>query len=104
MSISCIVAVILQAGSPAFSWKAATPEACGMHTASLEKARIYACTGGGSGIITRHGTCVLRWGDQKKRYDLKSTTKSIGVTALGLALQDRKMRLGDKASAHHPSL
>jgi len=44
-----------------------------------------ALTGEGSGLITRHGRVVLAWGDPKKRYDLKSSTKSIGVTALGLA-------------------
>jgi Beta-lactamase len=41
-------------------------------------------------------------GDQKERYDLKSTTKSIGITALALAIQDGKLKLSDKAHKLHP--
>jgi CubicO group peptidase (beta-lactamase class C family) len=45
----------------------------------------------------------MRWGNQKQRYDLKSTTKAIGVTAIGLALQDGKIKsLGDLAKTYHP--
>lgn len=69
----------------------------------LQQARDYALTGGGSGYITRSGKLVLSWGDPKKRFDLKSTTKSFGVTALGLALKDGKIRLEDKAKQHHPT-
>jgi CubicO group peptidase (beta-lactamase class C family) len=46
----------------------------------------------------------MQWGDQKKRYDLKSTTKAIGVTAVGLALKDGKFNnLRDQAKKYHPS-
>lgn len=79
------------------------PEALGIDKAMLLKARDYALTGGGSGIILYGGSQVLSWGDLKKRYDLKSTTKSIGVTALGLALADGRMKLIDKAVGLHPS-
>ena len=65
----------------------------GMDTVKLEQARDYALTGGGSGYITRHGKLILTWGDLKQRYDLKSTTKSFGATALGLAIKDGKMRM-----------
>ena len=37
-------------------------------------------------------------------YDLKSTTKSFGSIALGLAIKDGKLRLEDKAKRHHPTL
>jgi CubicO group peptidase (beta-lactamase class C family) len=74
----------------------------GMDKAKLRQARQYALTGGGAGYITRHGKLVVSWGDPKKIYDLKSTTKSIGVTALGLAVKDRKIKLTDKAQDHHP--
>src|SRR5262249_43136963 len=39
-----------------------------------------------------------------RRYDLKSSTKSIGVTALGLAIQDGKVQLEDRARRHYPDL
>jgi CubicO group peptidase (beta-lactamase class C family) len=45
----------------------------------------------------------MSWGDAKKRFDLKSTTKSIGVTALGLAIGDGKLDLNDLARERYPS-
>ena len=75
---------------PMPEWKQARPSEVDMDGAQLHQARDYALTGGGSGIIVRHGKLVLSWGDTNRRYDLKSTTKSIGVTALGLAIADDK--------------
>ena len=46
----------------------------------------------------------MTWGSQSKTYDLKSTTKSIGMTAVGLAIKDGKMRLDDHARKHFPKL
>lgn len=89
---------------PSPDWTNVTPEEVGLDAEWLEQARDYALSGGGSGRITRHGKVVMTWGNQEKRYDLKSTTKSIGVTALGLALQDERISLDDPASDHHPSL
>ena len=86
------------------AWATASPADVGMDEALLKKARDYALSGGGSGYVTRHGKLVMRWGDPNRRYDLKSSTKSIGVTALGLAIADGKMALADKARKHHPSL
>lgn len=88
---------------PGDRWPTADPADVGMDAANLRQARDYALTGEGSGIITRHGRVVLTWGDQKQRYDLKSSTKSFGVTALGLALLDGKVELNDKATSHHPA-
>jgi CubicO group peptidase (beta-lactamase class C family) len=87
---------------PAAEWIKVEPAEVGMAAAHLEKARDYALTGGGSGYITRHGRLVMVWGDPTKKYDLKSTSKSIGVTALGLAVGDGKMALSDKAARFHP--
>ena len=87
---------------PVPEWERATPEEMGMDAAKLRQARDYALTGGGSGYITRGGKLVLAWGDPEKRYDLKSTTKSIGVTALGLAIKDGKLALDDRATERHP--
>ena len=84
---------------PLPAWTTAEPAAVGLDKQQLIKARDYALTGGGSGYITRGGKLVLSWGDVKQRYDLKSTTKSFGATALGLAILDGKIALTDKAAA-----
>ena len=89
---------------PGSQWERATPEQVGMDANTLAKSRDYALTGGGSGCITRHGRLVMQWGDQKHRYDLKSSTKAIGVTAVGLALKDGKIKsLQYHAIQYHPS-
>ncbi len=84
---------------PGRAWQERSPEAVGMDADLLGQARDFALTGGGSGIVTRHGYVVLRWGDQQQTYDLKSSTKAIGVTAVGLALADGKI-----ASLHGPAV
>src|SRR5687768_8699679 len=76
---------------PGAAWTTVAPAQAGMDASKLRQARDYALTGGGSGYVTRGGRLVLSWGDPKRRYDLKSTTKSIGVTALVLALADGKV-------------
>jgi CubicO group peptidase (beta-lactamase class C family) len=80
-----------------------SPSDVGMDKAKLDQARRYALMGVGSGFITRHGAPVMLWGDLARRYDLKSTTKSIGVTALGLAIADGKIKLSDQVVQHHPT-
>jgi len=88
---------------PGSSWERATPEQVGMDAEVLLKARDYALTGGGSGCVTRHGRLVMQWGEKKRRYDLKSSTKAIGVTAVGLAIKDGKIKsLQDPAKKYHP--
>lgn len=90
---------------PMPAWKQAIPEEMGMDAEVLEKAKDYALTGGGSGFVTRHGRVVIQWGDQKRRYDLKSSTKAIGVTAVGLALKDGKFKgLDESAKKYQPGL
>ncbi len=116
LRVALAFAVVLTAGGhlcgqeekrfvwPKDAWPTAKPEEVGLDANKLIKARDYAVTSGesgGSGYITRHGKLVLSWGDPHRRYDLKSTTKSIGVTALGLAISDGKIRLDDRASKHH---
>jgi CubicO group peptidase (beta-lactamase class C family) len=98
------IAVVLGANSvspaevwPMPDWERADPADLGLHQPGLERARDYALTGGGSGLIVRGGRLVLSWGDPRQRYDLKSSTKAIGVTALGLAIQDGKMAPADRA-------
>jgi CubicO group peptidase (beta-lactamase class C family) len=91
-------------GWPGPEWQRLTPAELGMDETKLLQARDYALTGGGSGYITRHGKLALAWGNPRQRYDLKSTTKSFGSVALGLAIKDGKLRLADKARRHHPTL
>jgi CubicO group peptidase (beta-lactamase class C family) len=87
---------------PMPAWKTAAPSEVGLDGARLAEAREYALTGGGSGYVVRHGRLVLNWGDPRQRYDLKSTTKSFGATALGLAILDGKLALTDRAHQRHP--
>lgn len=90
---------------PGASWDRVRPEQVGMDASLLQKARDYALTGDGSGCIIRHGRLVMQWGDQEHRYDLKSSTKAIGVTAVGLAIKDGKIEsLQDPAKKYHPSI
>ncbi len=88
---------------PGEEWTRVTPAEAGLDETKLLAARDYALTGDGSGCILRGGRLVLSWGDFKQRYDLKSTTKSFGAAALGLAIADGKMNLTDKARRHHPA-
>jgi len=88
---------------PGRKWPTASPAEVGLDAAQLAKAREYALSGGGSGCVVVRGRMVMTWGDQAALYDLKSTSKSIGVTLLGLALKDGKVRLDDLAKKHHPA-
>jgi CubicO group peptidase (beta-lactamase class C family) len=89
---------------PGREWTLVDPALVSVDAEGLEAARDYALSAGGSGCITRHGRLVMRWGDARRTYDLKSTSKSIGVTALGLAIADGKIALSDPAVRHHPDL
>ncbi len=73
----------------------------GMHLGLLREAAEYA---GGSGVVVRSGKLVYQWGDPDRLYDLKSTTKSIGSAALGLAIQDRLIKLEDRLIDHFPDI
>ncbi len=88
---------------PQAIWTVAEPSEAGLDGELLIAARDYALTGEGAGMIVRSGKVVMRWGDQRQKFDLKSSTKSIGLTALGLALADKKLSLDDLASHDHPS-
>jgi CubicO group peptidase (beta-lactamase class C family) len=90
---------------PTNGWPTATPAEMGMDETKLKQARDFAVSQGrGSGFITRGGKLVMSWGSSSQRYDLKSTTKSIGISALGLAIKDGLMNLSDQAQQHHASI
>jgi CubicO group peptidase (beta-lactamase class C family) len=77
-----------------------------MDIAKLDEARDYSIaagqTGDEAGIIARHGRVVYSWGNLFKRYEMKSTTKSMGGLAFLAALDDGKLALTDKASDRLP--
>lgn len=83
-------------------WPTAKPAEVGLEETKLAQARDYARTGGGSGCIIRHSKLIFAWGDQRQLYDLKSTTKSFGAAALGLAIGDGKVKLDDPAKKYFP--
>jgi CubicO group peptidase (beta-lactamase class C family) len=103
LTFHCICSHAADKVWPTSDWQRVDPGEVGLDKGSLEKARGYALTGGGSGYITRAGKIAMAWGDAEKLYDLKSTTKSFGATALGVAILDGKMALTDKAKQHHPT-
>ena len=87
---------------PNSGWRHIAPDQVQIDGTRLQEAADYALTGGGAGMIVRGGYVVHSWGDQTTRFDLKSTTKSIGGTALGLALADNMLLLTDAAQQHLP--
>ncbi len=103
LSLICLAASPAESAWPGDTWQQVEPAAVGMDGDTLRRARRYALSGGGSGYVTRHGKLVLAWGDLDHLYDLKSSTKSIGATALGLAITDGKMQLDAPAQRYHPT-
>lgn len=101
--IALLPAGLQAAGWPGKEWETSTPEALGLDATKLAQARDYALTGEGSGCVIYRGKLVLSWGDAAALYDLKSSSKSIGSSVLGLALKDGKLRLDDLAKDHHPA-
>lgn len=89
---------------PDRGWTRVASADVGMNQAKLDEASTYALTGGGSGIILRRGRLVHSWGDIDQRYDLKSTTKSMGGIALGLAIDEARVALGDLAKDRLPDI
>jgi CubicO group peptidase (beta-lactamase class C family) len=89
---------------PSTSWTIATPASQSMDATLLAQARDFALTYGGSGMIVRGGRQVLSWGSVTTRYDVKSSTKSIGSTVLGLAMSDGMLALDDLAQMHLPTV
>ncbi len=88
---------------PSPNWHDVDPISVGLDAKALTKAKRYSLSAGGSGIIIWQGNAVMRWGDQKLRYDIKSATKSFGSTMLGIAVKDTKVDLSDRAHELHHS-
>lgn len=86
-------------------WTRVAAADVGMDQALLEQAATYASTSGSvmpnsAGMIVRHGRIVHSWGNIDSRFDMKSTTKSIGGMALGLALEDGLVTMDSAAQGY----
>lgn len=89
---------------PDRGWMRAAPADVDMDAAPLTEAETYATRAGGAGLISRYGRIVHSWGNVDQRFEMKSTTKSIGSIALGLALDEGRVRLDDRAAMHLPTI
>ena len=89
---------------PDRGWLRVAPADVEMDTEPLAEAQAYAVQAGGSGLISRHGRIVYSWGSVDQRFDLKSVTKSIGSIALGLAMDEGRVRIEDRAAMHLPTI
>jgi CubicO group peptidase (beta-lactamase class C family) len=101
----------LDDNDPFHGWtKVNDPATVGMNQTGLDAAAAFAQAtpagaGPGNGMIVRHGQLVHFWGDiDDSDPEVKSVTKSMGGIALGLAIDDAKVALTDKASAHLPTI
>ncbi|HEY7642402.1 MAG TPA: serine hydrolase [Steroidobacteraceae bacterium] len=95
---------------PDHGWsRVADAASVGMDQAGLDAAAAFAQAtpagaGPGNGMIVRHGQLVMSWGDiDNSSPEVKSVTKSMGGIALGLAIDDGKLALTDKAITHMPT-
>jgi CubicO group peptidase (beta-lactamase class C family) len=93
----------LSDADPDRGWLRAVPGELGMDPGPLAEAQAYAQQAGGTGLISRYGRIVYSWGNIDQRFDVKSTTKSIGAIALALALDDNLVRIDERAATYVPS-
>jgi CubicO group peptidase (beta-lactamase class C family) len=94
--------------SPDHGWTRVSAADVGMNQALLDQAATYAQTAGAAkpgsaGMIVRHGRLVHSWGDIDARFDMKSTTKSMGGIALGIAIDNGTLALSDTAQSRYPA-
>ena len=95
---------------PLHGWTKVSAADVGMDQAGLDAAATFAQNtpagaGPGNGMIVRHGQLVHFWGDiDDSAPEVKSVTKSMGGIALGLAIDDAKLALTDKAITHLPTI
>ena len=93
----------LSEADPDRGWLRVAPDEVGMDDVLLQQAQAYGETENSSGMIVRRGRVVRSWGSIDQRFDLKSTTKSIGSIAVAIALEEQRVRLEDRAIAHLPT-
>ena len=74
---------------PGSIWSTVPAATVSMDPGRTQDALDYGRQRGGSGIITRWARRVAFWGDQRRKYDLKSSTKSFGSILTALAFKER---------------
>ena len=73
------------------SWETVAPAAVNMSQSRTAAAVQFGRDRGGSGVVVRWGKRVAYWGDQRRKYDLKSTTKSFGSIIAAVAFTDGRI-------------
>ena len=97
-------AAVRGAEFPTNGWATASPASVGLGLAGLQEAQRFAEQYGGAGCVIRHGRVAHVWGSFDERYQVQSTTKSWGSAVLGMALDEGRLALGDRARDHLPDL
>jgi CubicO group peptidase (beta-lactamase class C family) len=88
---------------PTTGWEPLAPSALGLNEGYLDQAELIDTAFNGNAFLSRGGYVARTWGDPSYVVDVKSVSKSIGVTLLGLALKDGLVSLNDKALDILPS-
>jgi CubicO group peptidase (beta-lactamase class C family) len=94
-------------GGGSSGWTTAPPADEHLDVAKLDEARDYSLAAGGTtdteaGYVIRHGRLVYSWGNPFQRFEMKSTTASMGGLALLLALDEGKLALSDPVAPKLP--
>jgi CubicO group peptidase (beta-lactamase class C family) len=88
---------------PGAQWATASPAAVGMDPAKTATALNYSRVRAGSGNLIRAGKRIGYWGDQAAKYQLRSTTKSIGSILIGIAIREKRITLDNLLTGRVPS-
>jgi CubicO group peptidase (beta-lactamase class C family) len=105
--LAFVIIWICAAQLPAQEWQAARPEPNGMSSAKLRLAREFLDKQGTRAVvIVRHGKIVAEWywdgAGPDTSFDTFSSTKSVFGTAVGLLVDDDKLKLEDASSRWIP--
>jgi CubicO group peptidase (beta-lactamase class C family) len=100
--LQCLILLAVSTPAPASDWQKATPESEGMSSEKLAVAKAFmAEQGTKAALILRHGKIIAEWywdgAGPESDFDTFSTTKSVFGTAIGLLVEDGKLRLDDPA-------
>src|SRR5260370_42269187 len=101
-----LLKVLILAGlampAPTGEWTAASPESQGISSEKLALARDFlAQQNTKAALVVRHGKIVAEWywggSGPDSDFDVFSTTKAVFGTAIGLLVDERKLKLEDPA-------
>ena len=100
--LKLLILVGLAMPAPTGEWTTATPESQGISSEKLALARDFlAQQNTRAALVVRHGRIVAEWywdgSGPDSEFDTFSTTKSVFGTAIGLLVDDGKLKLEDPA-------